>query len=330
MIHTFAGEPGGYLGWTVSELTDVDGDGVTDLIAGEPDAAGAAGRTWVWSGRTGGVLHRFDGAPGDNRGYAIADAGDTDGDGIDDVITGAPGADPAAGPGGAALRSGADGEELRSFTGASANTGLAPGREAGDLGRRRPRRAGDRLLPSSAGAPFAGRVELFTATGDVLRTITSTTAGENLGFDVVGVGDVDADGIGDLLVSAAEGRHGVRDRRLGACTDRLRRHEEHGGQPVQAHQLDQPAHVRLRVAQPERAAVRAQPLRQHGEVDHQRGIREAQLRHVDDHVAGRPQGGRDGTSTASARRAVLFPSDPEDPELFVERDDGREARQIPG
>jgi len=98
VIHTFAGEPGGYLGWTVSELTDVDGDGVTDLIAGEPDAAGAAGRTWVWSGRTGGVLHRFDGAPGDNRGYAIADAGDTDGDGIDDVITGAPGADPAAGP----------------------------------------------------------------------------------------------------------------------------------------------------------------------------------------------------------------------------------------
>jgi hypothetical protein len=42
-------------------------------------------------------------------------------------------------------------------------------------------------------------------TGRVLRTITSTTAGENLGFDAVGVGDVDRDHRPDLLLSAASG-----------------------------------------------------------------------------------------------------------------------------
>jgi hypothetical protein len=44
------------------------------------------------------------------------------------------------------------------------------------------------------------------ATGDALRTITSTTPRENLGFDTVGLGDVNGDGLPDLLVSAATGQ----------------------------------------------------------------------------------------------------------------------------
>jgi hypothetical protein len=51
-----------------------------------------------------------------------------------------------------------------------------------------------------------GKIELHSgATGAKLRTITSTTAGENLGFDAVGVGDVNRDHRPDLLASAAEG-----------------------------------------------------------------------------------------------------------------------------
>ena len=133
VIHTFTGVQDGYLGWAVSELADIDGDGVTDLIAGEPNTPDAAGNTWVYSGRTGGVLHKFAGAPGDNQGYAVADAGDTDGDGVHDVITGAPNVDPAAGPGVAYLYSGRTGSLLRLFRGA----------------HRRParRRGGERLRP---------------------------------------------------------------------------------------------------------------------------------------------------------------------------------------
>ena len=59
---------------------------------------------------------------------------------------------------------------------------------------------------SSDGAPAAGRIDISSgATGANLRTITSTTAGENLGFDAVGVGDVNRDRRPDLLASAASG-----------------------------------------------------------------------------------------------------------------------------
>jgi hypothetical protein len=59
---------------------------------------------------------------------------------------------------------------------------------------------------SSDGAPQAGKVEIFSGVdGSLIRRITSTTAFENLGFDAVGVGDLDDDGVPDLLISAASG-----------------------------------------------------------------------------------------------------------------------------
>ncbi len=99
---------------------------------------------------------------------------------------------------------------------------------------------------------------------------------------------------------------------------------------MQPHELDQLADVGLRMAQRERSPMSPQPLRQAGEVDHQRRIREVQLGHVDDHVAGRAECGGEGTPTAPARRAVLVPRNAQNPELFVEGDDSREPRQIRG
>ena len=111
VLHTLSGtNPGAAYGWAVSELGDVDGDTKTDLIVGEPFTA--AGTTWVYSGRTGDLLYRLDGAPGDQQGYAIADAGDTDGDGVPDVVSGAPG----AGRGSAYVYSGATGRLLHRFS----------------------------------------------------------------------------------------------------------------------------------------------------------------------------------------------------------------------
>ena len=47
-------------------------------------------------------------------------------------------------------------------------------------------------------------MQIFSgATGRVLRTITSTTPNENLGFDAVGIGDTNGNGSLDHLVSAA-------------------------------------------------------------------------------------------------------------------------------
>jgi hypothetical protein len=102
-----------------------------------------------------------------------------------------------------AVLSGVDGSELFAVRG-DPGTGMGPGREAGDVD-------GDRLVDLAVGsfthgADGAGLVVLRSGLdGSVLRTITSTTPGENFGFDAVGIGDVNDDLRPDLLASAATG-----------------------------------------------------------------------------------------------------------------------------
>src|SRR5689334_9344730 len=96
VLHEFdstnpAGPNGSNFGWAVSELKSVDGDHADEVIVGEPFTAG--GSTFVYSARTGQQIYRFDGAPGDYNGFAMADAGDTNGDRVHDILVGAPGND---------------------------------------------------------------------------------------------------------------------------------------------------------------------------------------------------------------------------------------------
>jgi hypothetical protein len=93
VIWQHTGPEGYYFGWAVSPLRDVDRDGVTDAIiaeSGNNAPGGDAGTTWIFSGRTGKPLSRFDGRPGDQSAYAIADVGDLNRDGVHDVLSGAP------------------------------------------------------------------------------------------------------------------------------------------------------------------------------------------------------------------------------------------------
>src|SRR3954469_1031460 len=123
VLHEWHGDAGGYLGWAVSELEDIDRDHATDLIFGEPSTPDG-GRTWVYSGRTGKLIYRLPGALGDDQGYAIADAGDTNHDGVHDIISGAP-SQTGGGPGRAYLYSGRSGRLLHAFE------GLSPGDQMG-------------------------------------------------------------------------------------------------------------------------------------------------------------------------------------------------------
>jgi hypothetical protein len=109
---------GSYFGWAVSELGDVDKDGVKEAIVGEPSngADTSTGTTYVYSGRTGRLIYRFDGAAGDQNGFAMADAGDTNRDHVHDILVGSPG----NGAGHVDLYSGGTGELLHRFTGAAA------------------------------------------------------------------------------------------------------------------------------------------------------------------------------------------------------------------
>jgi hypothetical protein len=111
------------------------------------------------------------------------------------------------GTGRAFVLDGADGTPFITWTGYRNKEGVGPGREAGDVDGDGTQDLAIGHYTSSDGGRGAGKVTLLSgATGTVLRTITSTTRGENFGFDTVGLGDVNGDGLPDLLVSAATGQ----------------------------------------------------------------------------------------------------------------------------
>ena len=87
--------------------------------------------------------------------------------------------------------------------------------------------------------------------------------------------------------------------------------------------LDQPPDVGLCAGEPERAVLRPEPLGEAGEVDDDRGVREAQLGEIDDDVAGGAQRDGERATAATARRDVLISRDAEYRQVFVEGDDRR-------
>jgi hypothetical protein len=182
---------------------DVDRDHVPDEVVGGKGAA------YVFSGATGRLLYSLPPSPAAQQfgTFFLAGVGDVNHDHVPDVYGGDyAAADNGPASGFAGVYSGRDGTLLHSWIGAAPGDGLGPGRSAGDIdGDHRPDLAIG-SYQSDAGAHDAGKIEVYSgATGAKLRTITSTTEGENLGFDVVGVGDVNRDRAPDLLSSAAEG-----------------------------------------------------------------------------------------------------------------------------
>ena len=105
-------DAGDVSGRSVSSAGDVNGDGIDDIIIGaasaDPNDNSAAGESYVVFGKSNGFdpildLNSLDGNngftingidAGDVSGRSVSSAGDVNGDGIDDIIIGARGADP--------------------------------------------------------------------------------------------------------------------------------------------------------------------------------------------------------------------------------------------
>jgi hypothetical protein len=92
--------PDDYFGDAVSGSDDLNGDNQNEVIIGawgaDPGGVTDAGSVYVYSGATHALLYRLDGdGPNQHFGYAVTATCDVDGDGYDDILVGAPQADPA-------------------------------------------------------------------------------------------------------------------------------------------------------------------------------------------------------------------------------------------
>jgi hypothetical protein len=179
---------GDQFGWIARDLEDVDHDGAHDFVTSAPtkNVGGEnAGRVSVYSSRTGKLLWSADGKPGEQLGTGVESAGDVDGDGVQDVIAGAPYS------GRAYVYSGRDGHTL--FTLRAENDSDAFGQHVSSAGDVDHDGHADFLVgaPSNnAGGRGAGRAYLYSGKdGHLLLTLTGERAGDAFGSTVGGYSD---------------------------------------------------------------------------------------------------------------------------------------------
>ena len=175
-------------GWIARNIGDVDGDGVPDVVTSAPTSSKAgdkAGRIYVYSTKSGKLLWTAAGQAGDELGTGIEAAGDTNGDGIPDVIASAPGG------GYAKVYSGRDGRVLLTLR--AENSGDQFGRHAGGIGDVNHDGFADVIVgapDNNAAGQKAGRAYVYSGkNGRLLLTLSGEHAGDAFGSAVGGFTD---------------------------------------------------------------------------------------------------------------------------------------------
>jgi len=189
IIREWDGEkPNDQFGWIARNIGDVDGDGVPDVVTSAPTSSRTgdkAGRIYVYSTKSGKLLWTADGRAGDELGTGVEAAGDTNGDGIPDVIASAPGG------GYAKVYSGRDGRVLLTLR--AENSGDEFGRHASGAGDVNHDGFSDVIVGApgnNAAGQKAGRAYVYSGKdGALLLTLTGERAGDAFGSTVAGFAD---------------------------------------------------------------------------------------------------------------------------------------------
>jgi hypothetical protein len=225
LVYVFRGGPGGLqrpaafvlesddatgLGWSLDCAGDVDGDGYGDLVSGAPTSLNSTSTV------TGGAFVFFGGASNprpiqplfpdtgnhESVGFGVAGGGDLNGDGLSDLLVGAPRASTSAGR--VFIYFGrAGGPNAMPLTFAASPPSLAQlGTAVAEIGDT----DGDGRSDLAIAAPALGPGRVYVAAGGAAPTTINTVdgpgqTGSNFGATLA-AGDLDGDGRTDLVVGA--------------------------------------------------------------------------------------------------------------------------------
>jgi hypothetical protein len=197
--------PTGLTGWeefgaAVAGAGDIDNDGFDDFIVGaplrDPACITKAGGVTVFSGYHGGALFDAIGTEYSQLGSAVAGLGDVTGDGIGDIAVGAAGLKQVF------VFNTQNNQIVYTLSGTSIGEFGAAIANAGDVN-------GDGINDIAVGEPILsigwmkGNAHVFSGTdGSVLHTWMGSTPGDGFGYSVAPAGDVNADGMADVIVGA--------------------------------------------------------------------------------------------------------------------------------
>lgn len=184
-------------------------DGVTLIMIGAPGAGSSkSGQVYVYKGMKKKPFFIIESDETGKRlgGMFMSVVGDVNGDGKQDVYA-SDFSNSALGnsTGRAYIHSGANGKRLMVLTGETAGDGFGIGvADAGDINQD----GYDDLVigawQHASAAPSGGKIYVYSGKdSSILRTLTGKVVGETLGFDATGIGDVNGDGVVDLLLTSA-------------------------------------------------------------------------------------------------------------------------------